>query len=220
MLAHRIPGHGTSLTRTETTGDRTDLPSPVPEEVRADDLQYVAEGVGALLHRRYQVVVDGADRGPEVLIAELSRDPNCVVPDAAVFQRTVGAQGLMRLRDEWLIRMPAPWDGPVRVIGVSTTSFRLATLEGHLEAGQIEFRAAVRPDGALSFEIESWARPGDLLAHLLYNRLPLAKEIQLTVWARTCAAVAEFVGGTARSGVTVQTRVVDGPALDALPPGV
>lgn len=220
VLAYRIPGYGPPLTRTEAAGDAGDLPVPVPPEVRADDVQYVADGTGALLHRCYSVVVDGADRGPEVLMAELSRDPNCAVPDAAVFQRTAGADGPMRLRDEWLIRMPAPWDGPVRVIGVTPSSFRFATLEGHLEAGQIEFRAAVRPDGALSFEIESWARPGDLAAHLLYNRLPLAKEIQLMVWARTCTAVAELVGGAPRDGVTAVTRVVDGPALDVLPPGV
>ncbi|MBW0117507.1 DUF1990 family protein [Pseudonocardia sp. KRD-169] len=204
----------------ESPGDGGDLPSAVPPALRHDDVQYVADGVGALLHRCYSVVVDGADRGPEVVMAELSRDPNCAVPDAAVFQRSRGEGGPMRLGDEFLIRMPAPWDGPVRVIDVTPYSFRFATLADHLEAGQIEFRCATRPDGALTFEIESWARPGDALAHVLYNWLPLAKEIQLTVWARTCAAVAELVGGTVRGGVSVITRVVDGPTLDALPVGV
>ncbi|MFB9382104.1 DUF1990 family protein [Pseudonocardia petroleophila] len=203
----------------ESPGDAGDLPSAVPPGLR-HDVQYVADGVGSLLHRRYSVVVDGADRGPEVVMAELSRDPNCAVPDAAVFQRSSGRDGPLCVGDEFLIRMPAPWDGPVRVIDVTPLSFRFATLDDHLEAGQIEFRCGTRPDGALTFEIESWARPGDALAHILYNRLPLAKEIQLTVWARTCSAVAEIVGGTVRGGVSVVTRVVDGPTLDALPAGV
>lgn len=204
----------------ESPGDEGDLPAAVPPAMRRDDVQYVADGVGALLHRRYSVVIDGADRGPEVVMAELSRDPNCAVPDAAVFQRSTGGDGPMRLGDEFVVRMPAPWDGPVRVIDVTSSSFRLATLDDHLEAGQIEFRCATRPDGALTFEIESWARPGDTIAHVLYNRLPLAKEIQLTVWGRTCAAVAELVGGTTRNGVSVVTRVVDGATLDDLPAGV
>ena len=47
----------------------------------------------------------------------------------------------MEVGDEYVVRMPGPWDGPVRVVEVTPTSFRLATLDGHLEAGQIEFRA-------------------------------------------------------------------------------
>ena len=77
--------------------------------------------------------------------------------------------------------MPGPWDGPVRVIRRDDTSFRLVTLDGHLEAGEIEFRAAPHGD-VLRFEIESWARAGDRLADVLYNRLRLAKEIQLNMW--------------------------------------
>ena len=54
-------------------------------------------------------------------------------------------------------------DGPVRVVERTQTSFRFATLEGHLEAGQIEFSA--RYDGPmLEFRIESWARAGDRLS--------------------------------------------------------
>ena len=62
--------------------------------------------------------------------------------------------------EEIRVRLPGPWNGPVRVIAVSECSFRLATLRGHMEAGEIEFRA--RDDGdRLVFEIESWARSSD-----------------------------------------------------------
>jgi hypothetical protein len=83
----------------------------------------------------------------------------------------------------------------------------LATLRGHLEAGQIEFRC--RADGGdLLFEIESWARSGDRLSNLLYTRLGLAKEIQLNLWVETCLRLTRDVGGRPRGGVRVDTRRV------------
>ena len=100
----------------------------------------------------------------------------------------------MRVGDEYVVRMPGPWDGPVRVVAVSPRSFRFATLAGHLEAGQIEFRAAPAPEG-LRFEIESWARSADRLSDLLYHRLHMAKEIQLHMWTSFLERVARASGG-------------------------
>ncbi len=219
VLWNRLPG-GPPVHRTETPGGRGDLPAPVPPAHRDDVVQLVADGVGTLLHRRYAVVVDGARTGPQALMARFADDPNCAVPEVAVFERTRGEPGRLEAGDEFVIRMPAPWDGPVRVIDMSPASFRLATLWGHLEAGQIEFRASTRPDGALDVEIESWARPGDAVSHLLYNRLLLAKEIQLTLWTQTLQRLAELAGGDLRGGVHVDTRVVGAGHLRGLPPGV
>jgi hypothetical protein len=106
-----------------------------------------------------------------------------------------------------------PWDGPVRVVHRGDSSFRLATLDGHLEAGYIEFRAA-RDGDLLRFEIESWARAGDPLSDLLYNRLRLAKEIQLNMWTHFCIRTAALAGGRPRGGVTIRTRRLSWP-----PPG-
>ena len=103
--------------------------------------------------------------------------------------------------------MPGPWDGPVRVVRRDATSFRLATLQGHLEAGQIEFRAAADGD-ALRFEIESWARAGDRLADVMYNKLRLAKEIQLNMWTHFCIRAAALAGGRPRGGIAIRTRWV------------
>ena len=82
-------------------------------------------------------------------------------------------------------------------------AFRLATLDGHLEAGEIEFRA--EPDGdILRFEIESRARAraGDRLAAMLYNKLRLAKEIQLNMWSHFCVRTAALAGGRPQGGIT------------------
>ena len=50
------------------------------------------------------------------------------------------------------------------------------------------------------FEIESWARSGDRVSHLLYNKLLLAKEIQLNLWTETCLGVARNSGGRLQGG--------------------
>ena len=72
--------------------------------------------------------------------------------------------------------MPGPWDGPVRVAEVTDTSFRFLTLDGHIEAGQIEWRARDEP-GRLIFEVESWSRAGDAASYLVHDRLRLAKGV-------------------------------------------
>ena len=88
------------------------------------------------------------------------------------FRKTRGRRGVLEQGDEYVVRMPAPWDGPVRVVHRDTTSFRLATLNRHLEAGQIEFRARDETEpGRLRFEIEAWSVAGDRWARLLYAHL-------------------------------------------------
>jgi len=112
--------------------------------------------------------------------------------------------------DEFVVRMPGPWDGPIRIVEVTPHSFRAITLGGHLEAGQIEWRANDRPDG-LVFEIESWARGGDRLAAFLHDRVPMAKEVQLHMWTRVCERVAKRVGGRLDDGIEIETRRVQPP---------
>lgn len=209
-----IPG-GPAVHRTEVRGDDSDLPAPVPDP---DPLvQLVADGVGDLLHRTYSVVVDEPQLTPDELMDRFAADPNRAVPEVAVFRRTRGRPGRMAVGDEYRILIPGPWDGPVRVIGLTPRAVRLATLDGHLEAGQIDFRASDEGARALRFTIESWARPGDVVARLFYDRLPLAKEVQLTVWVQTCVAMARLAGGTLRDGIDVHTRRAPA-ALVARPP--
>jgi hypothetical protein len=96
------------------------------------------------------------------------------------------------------------------VVRRDENSFRLATLDGHLEAGEIEF-SAKRDGDALHFEIESWARAGDRLSALLYNNLRLAKEIQLNMWSHFCVRAAALAGGRPQGGITIRTRWVPWP---------
>ena len=200
------------LHRSEEAGTRAaDLPDLAYDiSGFADRYQPLDAGVGPVLHRSYAVRIAGSDMTPSALIDLVSARLNQAAPEMAVFRKTRGARDSLRQGDEFIVRMPGPWDGPVRVVRREENSFRLATLDGHLEAGEIEFRA--KPDGdAVRFEIESWARAGDRLSALLYNKLRLAKEIQLNMWSHFCVRTAALAGGRPRGGITIRTRWVPWP---------
>ena len=198
----------TPVHRSDRAGDSSDLPpGPVPDG--DERVQEVRDGYGPLLHRRYAVRITGSRLRPDELMSRLMRDPDRWSPEFAVFRRTRGDPGTIAVGDEFLVRMPGPWDGPVRVVSADPTGFAFVTLHGHLEAGRIEFRAAADDDGRLRFDIESWARPGDRLSHLLYNRLRVAKEVQLNMWTHACIRAAVLADGRPDGGVTVHTRRVD-----------
>ncbi len=206
IVAWRYLWRTTVTHRIEEPGDDSDLPKPLPAEVCDDRVQHVEDGHGDLLHRTYSVRIGGGERTPEQLLMLLAADPNAWSPSGmAVFRRTRGTDGAMTVGDEFLIRLPGPWDGPVRVVGSGPRHFRLATLDGHLEAGQIEFRTEEAGED-VRFVVESWARPGDRLSHLLYDQVLIAKEVQLVMWTHACLRAARLAGGRPRGGLTVRTR--------------
>ncbi len=200
----------TPVDRWEWTGSPAqDTGPPLPPEVVDEDLQSAGDGVGPLLHRLYRVRMRGSSMSPEQLIALLAQDLDAMAPsEFASFQKLEGEAGELCVRDEYVVRMPGPWDGPVRVVEVTPTSFRLATLTGHLEAGQIEFRARTG-DGALQFTIESWARSGDRLSNLMYTHLRLSKEVQLHMWTSVLETVVKLAGGNRHGPLAILTRRVD-----------
>lgn len=201
----------TPLHRLDEDGSVDDIGPPLPDGVPCDRLQRPEDGKGPLFHRRYAVVVEQPRMSAHQLMDFLAEHPNRPAPiEVAVFRKTHGGRGAMQVGDEFVVRMPGPWDGPVRVVDRTPTSFRLATLDGHLEAGQIEFRAH-DGTGTLDFAIESWATSGDRLSELLYSRLRLAKEMQLHMWTHYCEQVGRVAGGRVRDGVHITTRRLNPP---------
>jgi hypothetical protein len=200
----------TPLHRRETSGTmQEDGGPPMPAGASWDGVQWPREGSGAFLHRRYRVEVVDARIGAFELMTRIRADINQVVPGGiAQFRKVAGADGRLSPGDEYVVRMPGPWDGPVRVIEATPTCFRFATLEGHLEAGQIEWRARDLDD-ALRFEVESWSRPGDRLSDIAHHRLRMAKEVQLHMWTSVLENVVKLAGGRMRAGVDIDTAVVD-----------
>ena len=143
---------------------------------------------------------------------KLQRDLNGASPTKfARFQLVHGEPGRLAVGDEYVVRMPGPWDGPVRVVDVGLCSFRLATLAGHLEAGQIEFRACPGGETGVVFEIESWARSSSALVNLLYHRLRMAKEVQAHMWISFLERVVQLAGGRMTGGIELDTERIDMP---------
>jgi Domain of unknown function (DUF1990) len=200
----------TPMHRDEVAGSaEDDRPPALPAGVSDDEVQLPEHGAGPLFHRRYRARIREAWRSPEALMAYVKAKPDRVAPsEFASFQKVHGDDARMAVGDEFVVRMPGPWDGPVRVVDVTPASFRLATLDGHLEAGQIEFAAGCDSD-LLVFRIESWARSGDRFSDLLYDRVRMAKEIQLHMWTSVLERVARASGGRLVGGIEIHTRRVD-----------
>jgi uncharacterized protein (UPF0548 family) len=204
----------TALHRWELTGTwPAEAPPVLPEGVDAKGLQGIEDGVGPLVHRTYTTRIVGSPFTDEQLMRRITEDLDCMAPsEFATFQKTEGDEGSLAPGDAYVVRMPGPWDGPVRVVEVGATSFRLATLRGHLEAGQIEFR--VDSDyRSLRFEIESWARSGDRLSDLLYTHLRLSKEVQVHMWTSVLGRVVALSKGRMVGGIVMATHLVDARAL-------
>ncbi len=200
----------TPLHRRELTGTMVeDGPPPLPAGVSLEGSQLSDAGVGPLFHRRYCARIAEPRLSAEELMDRVLADPNELAPtEFARFTKVHGDRGRMALGDEYVVRMPGPWDGPVRVASVTPTSFRLITLEGHLEAGQIEFRTADE-NGEVVFTIESWARSGDQLSRIMYQRLHMAKEVQLHMWTSFLEKAVKLAGGRLAGGLDIDTRRVD-----------
>jgi uncharacterized protein (UPF0548 family) len=214
LTSVRYLGRTTPLHRREYPGSpERDAPPPLPPTVDTDDLQPPEAGAGPLFHRRYRARIRDSHVTAEELVGLLSGDPDRAAPtEFARFLKVRGEGGVMRTGDEYVVRMPGPWDGPVRVIEVTPTSFRLATLTGHLEAGQIEFRAEDEAGGRVLFTIESWARSGDRLSRLLYEHLRMSKEVQLHMWTSFLERVVKLAKGRLTGGIDIDTRVVEDEA--------
>jgi hypothetical protein len=177
-----------------------------------DRLQEARHGVGPAFQRRYTVRISGSTMSAAELISRLCEDINVASPvEFAVFDKTAGASRRLDVGDEYEVHMPGPWNFPVRVVERQPLSFRLATLRGHVEAGEIEFRAAGTREGDLVFTIESWTRSGDRLADVLYDRLRIAKEMQLHMWAHFCSRVTDLSGGRMVGEVEVHTERAEVP---------
>jgi hypothetical protein len=196
--------------RSEEPGDSTDAPPELPTTILDEGVKLAEDGAGPLLHRLFTVHIRDADLDATTLFDRLTADLDAAAPSEVVsFRKQRGRLGELRTGDEYRVRMPAPWDGPVRVVDRTPTSFRFTTLAGHLEAGQIEFRAHDGDrDRDLVFEIETWSRPGDRVAAVVFDRLLIGKEIQLHMWTQFCRSVASITGGHRTGPVTAHTRRV------------
>jgi hypothetical protein len=189
-------------------------PGPPPPALR-DDLVPADDGHGPLFHRSYRARIREAKLSDRELLEAVKSNMNRPAPTSfARFQKLRGEDGRMVTGDEYVVRMPGPWNGPVRVLATDSTSFRFGTLAGHMEAGQIEFRAVRAPGGELWFEIDSWARSSSKLVHLMYHKLRLAKEVQAHMWISFLEGTVKLSGGRMTGGIEMDTQRFEQAAGD------
>jgi hypothetical protein len=212
LTSWRYMWRTTPMHRDEVDGSTAEeAPPSLPAAVERAEIQLPEHGVGPLFHRHYRTRIRDGRLTAAELIRAVSADPDAVAPsEFASFHKIRGERGRMAVGDEYVVRMPGPWDGPVRVVVCTSDSFRLATLDGHLEAGQIEFRARDGNEDVV-FEIESWARSADRLSDLLYDRLRMSKEIQLHMWTSTLERIVKRAGGRMTGGIDIHTRKIAWP---------
>ena len=201
----------TPMHRSELDGSLpADAPPPLPAGSDRGDLQLVEDGHGPLMHRAYVACVREAQRSARELIRVFGADPNRATPRAlASFVKLRGEDGELRAGDEFTVRIPGPWDGPVRVVEVEESAFMLATLDGHLEAGRIRFSACDVGPGQLEIRIEAWARGGDPVSNLLFDRVPVNKEVRLHMWISVLERLVAISGGRRDGPLDITTRRVD-----------
>lgn len=186
-------------------------PRPIPAHLTQGGprVQLTGDGHGPLFHRRYSVVIARPKLSAEALMGQIKADVAAFAPRLlADFKKTKGAEDVMRPGDEYHITILGPWNGSVRVIEETPTSFTLITLEGHPEAGEISFSLDPHPSrpGTLCFEICSWARSRDMIVGLTYKEAGVGKEMQKNAWVAFCERVAEASGGRQVGEATVVTE--------------
>ena len=180
--------------------------TPAPEAPGRPPVQTEDDGAGPRYHRRYHVDIAHAALTPEEIVERIAADPNTFCPaEIARFEKKTGAPDRLAVGDDLVVHIASPWNGPVRVAETTPTSFTLATLDGHLEAGQIRFSAARRGGDTVRFTIESWARSSDRVVDALYDKLGLARGVQGAMWTFFCERVAEMAG-TKQGDVVVLTE--------------
>ena len=201
----------TPMHRAESAGSLpADQPPPLPAGVETQDLQGFDDGHGPLMHRCYLARVRDAKLTASELMRSFGGEPNRAAPKAlGSFVKLRGEEGELRPGDEFTVRIPGPWDGPVRVVEVDDTAFMLATLDGHLEAGRIRFSARDLGPGRLEIRIEAWARGGDPVSNVLFDRVPINKEVQLHMWTSVLERLIEMSGGKRDGRLDLITHRVD-----------
>lgn len=170
--------------------------------------QPAAQGAGPKLERRYFIDIQRPRLSAAPLMQAVQADLPRFSPSLlADFEQTKGVPGVLRVGDEFHIKILGPWNGSVRVTEVRPTAFELITLEGHPEAGRIHFEVHQldeRP-GELRFEINSEARSRDGLVAFAYDTLGGGRLMQEATWVEFCTRVAEASGGQPLGPITVET---------------
>ncbi|MBC7466221.1 MAG: DUF1990 family protein [Bdellovibrio sp.] len=156
------------------------------------DTQKVDQGYGNLFHRIYSVRLPICAKAASASMDQLQQNPDQFSPQIlAHFEKTKGSKTSLHVGDEFIVHIPGPWNGPVRVTEVGPNRFKLATLEGHLEAGEITFEMKNMGPNENLFQIESKAKSRDAFVDLVYDKIPIVRLAQTEMWKGFCEQFAK-----------------------------
>lgn len=183
--------------------------------------QPAQSGEGDFYNRTYQVDIKASKLTKEELIQSIIHDINDFTPqEMAHFEKTEGAENTFKIGDEFVVRISGPWNGPVRLVDLQPDSFSFETLQGHLEAGKIQFIALEHPEdeGVIRFEIRSWARSSNKITDFFYRILGISKFSQTRMWTFFCDKVVEKSGGERVGVINVMTHKAPDVTPEPPPP--
>lgn len=164
---------------------------------------------GALNQRSYRVRILEPRLNAVAVMDLFRRDPIDSARPRTPRSSPTPRRPVLQMATPVEIKLPGPWNGPVRVTRLTPTSMRFETLQGHREAGHIEFEAHDLPDG-IDFSIHSLARSGDRPFDVLYSRLRVAKQMQSQMWAQVLEAAVQESGGRQQGRLLFDTVVFTG----------
>ena len=172
-----------------------------------DKVQTIGDGAGPRYHRVYGIDLPVPFGSAVETMHKVMLDPNAFSPKLiATFEKTLGDPARLKVGDEFMVHISGPWNGPVRVSEVGECTFSLLTLNGHIEAGQIQFRLVKKDDGSSRFEIESVTRSKDQLVNFVFDKLRVAQFAQTEMWELFCKSVAEDAVGEKAEELKVEVR--------------
>lgn len=172
--------------------------------------QKLDDGVGPLYHRTYTIVVESSWAHALTVMRQFQSNLNDFSPKSMCrFEKTKGDEDALDTGDEFQIHITGPWNGHVRVAASCETSFTLATLEGHMEAGEIRFGIEPVTDTFVRFKIESFAKSKDAIVDFIYDKIPIAKFLQTEMWRSVCGSVAERLRAEQTDGPTGEVFAVE-----------
>jgi hypothetical protein len=177
------------------SGETLHVDAPAPEaqniNVEGRKTQSQREGFGQLWRKTYRLPLTGADVTPEQVIATWKEHFSDVQPpENRVYPPLFG----MRQGEVILIESQTPGAPPIStgvlVMEADDDSFKLATPQGHPEAGWVEFCAERRDDGVVVAQIQSVARASDPLYEAAF-RIRGSKE-QERIWHHVLKSLAGY----------------------------
>lgn len=149
-------------------------------------LQPKSKGEGPIYHRQYSIEIKNFKIHPKEVMKKLKLDINRFCPPLFVrFEKIKGLKKKFKVGDEFLAKLIGPWNSPTRVVKSNTLGFKMATIEGSMEAGHVQMYI-FQKGKKWYFEVESLARSRDGLISFLYDHTPFLKLGQAGMWAFVC----------------------------------